>query len=293
MNPQTVNEPVREVQSGKLELPAPLVKPARHPLKWTAQKVELLAAAGVFTYIGILIIAALYYILLETKWKLSFMQGNITQEWHKAVPNRFERHNIRDVGEGFLGGLMAHMIIWNHFKKIRPRNVIDKIEIALRIPNLKDEHRLTGWQLIVVVPLALIYAIPGFLITQWLVTKIHYHPKTYHTGSVVTNIKNGFIENWPKKVMGYGAAFFFGRRPAAAVFDEIQLWFAERRVALKKPLRFYHTPPFKARYNVVSEKGVAGLAKASRFGTGFMLGGLIASVGLAGYGYYVLNYIAK
>jgi hypothetical protein len=293
MNTPTINETLREMPDGKTELPPPLVKPIRHPLKWTAQKIELLGAAVVFTYIGILIIAALYYILLETKWQLWFMHRNITQEWHEAVPNRAERHNIRDVGEGFLGGLMAHMIIWNHFKKIRSPNIIDKIEIALRIPNLKDKRRLTGWQLVVVVPLALIYAVPGFLITQWLVTRAHYHPKAYHTGAVLTNIKNGFIEDWPKKVMGFGAAFFFGRRPAAAVFDDIQLWFAERRVALNRALRFYHTPPFKARYNVVRKEGVVAFMKSTKLQTGFMLGGLILSVGLAGYGYYVLNYIAK
>jgi hypothetical protein len=142
-----------------------------------------------------------------------------------------------------------------------------------------------------------VYASVGFLVGEWLVGVIHpavNHIAEVQTGSVLTNIKNNLIEHWPKKLIGFAAAFFFGHRPALAVIDDIQLWFAERRVAAGKPLRAYHTPPFKARYNDVAASGTVQPRAHEAVVLPVVLAILgLAVIGLAGYGYYVLNYIAK
>jgi hypothetical protein len=49
---------------------------------------------------------------------------------------------IRGVGEGLLGGSLGQMVVFNPYKhrkaKKKKLNLLDKIEIKLRIPNLKD-----------------------------------------------------------------------------------------------------------------------------------------------------------
>lgn len=272
----------------KEQLPAPLVKPVRHPLKWTMQRVELLGAAAVFTYIGILIVAALYYLIFQTT---PFMKNG----WHNLVPEDNLRHNIRDVGEGLLGGLLAQMIIWNHWKKKLKKkpNFLDRLEFKLHIPNPKCDRRISGWQLAAVGPLVVIYGAFGFFLTEWIISHVHYTAHVYAGGNLLDNIKNGFAENWPKKVIGYGAAFLFGRRPARGVFDGMQLWFAERRFAAGKTPRFYHMPTFTARYNWVAERGVLNInhvSKAQVIRIRIVIG---VCAGLSIFGYYVLNYIAK
>jgi hypothetical protein len=282
-------------------LPPPLVSPARHPLTWARQNAALLALRAVLAYVGILIVAALYYILLETHVRLPLIHETNTQAWHRLVPRSALRHDIRDVGEGLLGGLLGIAFTYNHFRRRRARNVVDRVEIALRIPNLKDERKLAWWQVVFGCLLIPVYASVGFFAGEGIVNLVHpyvNHAVESQTGNLVFNIKANIIENWPKKVIGFAAAFFFGHRPAKAVIDDIQLWFAERRVARASGLRFYHTPPFKARYNVLVGEGPAPLAGATR-ARGSRLSDLVTTTvfilaaAAAGYGYYVLNYIAK
>jgi hypothetical protein len=279
-------------------LPAPLVTPTRHPLRWTRHRIALLGVRVVFTYVGICAVAALYYILLETNVHLPVINETNTQAWHHTIPNSTLRHDIRDVGEGLLGGLLAISLAYNHYRRIgKKKNVVDRIEIALRIPNLKSGRKLAWWQIVLGVLLIPLYASVGFVVGEWLVGVIHPavdHVAEFQTGSVLTNIKSNFIEHWPKKLIGFFAAFFFGHRPALAVIDDIQLWFAERRVSLGKGLRFYETPPFKARYNEVLASGSVQARAREGVAVRFTLIGLgLAVIALAGYGYYVLNYIAK
>jgi hypothetical protein len=278
-------------------LPAPLVRPFRHPLRWTRQRLALLGVRAVFTYVGICAVAAAYYLLLETHVRLPWIGETNTQAWHHLVPNSKLRHNIRDVGEGLFGGLLAIALAYNHYRRIGRKHLVDRIEIALGIPNIKSASKLHSWQIILGVLLIPVYASVGFFVGEWLVGVIHpavSHLAEVQTGSLLTNIKNNFLENWPKKLIGFAAAFFFGHRPALAMIDDIQLWLAERRVALGRPLRFYHTPPFKARYNEVAASGTvrprASKGIALRLTFAILTLGVI---GLAGYGYYVLNYIAK
>ncbi len=279
-------------------LPAPLVRPAKHPITWTRQRLALLGLRAVFTYVGICAMAALYYILFETKVHLPGLGETNTQAWHRAIPDSTLRHDIRNVGEGLFGGLLAIAVTYNHYRRLgRPRNAVDRVEIALGIPNLKDERKLTWWQIPYGILLIPVYAAVGFVVGEWLVGVIHpavSHVAELKTGSFLTNVKSNFLEHWPQKLIGLLAAFCFGHRPALAVIDDVQLWFAERRVALSKGARPYDTPPFKARCNeLLSSGGIQ-----ARAGEGHLLRRALVLLGVAvlalgAYGYYVLNYIAK
>jgi hypothetical protein len=283
--------------SAAAALPEPLVNPSRHPLSWARQRIALLGVRGVFTYVGICAVAAAYYLLLETRVHLPVINETNTEAWHRMVPNSTLRHDIRDVGEGLFGGLLAIALTYNHYRRIGKKNIIDRTEIRLGIPNLKSGRKLAWWQIVLGVLLIPLYASVGFIVGEWLVGVIHpavSHVAEIQTGSVLTNVKNNLIEQWPKKLIGLAAAFFFGHRPAHALIDDIQLWFAERRVALGKGLRFYHTPPFKARYNAVVTSGAVQARARGRVVLPLAMTGLgLAVVALGAYGYYVLNYIAK
>jgi hypothetical protein len=283
--------------STRAALPAPLVAPTRHPFIWTRQRLELLGVRAVFTYIGICVIAALYYLLLETKVRLPLINETNTQAWHHTVPDSKLRHDIRDVGEGLFGGILAIFFTYNHYRRIGKPNAVDRFEIRLRIPNVKSARKHAPAQVLLGVLLIPVYASVGFFVGEWLVGVIHPavdHLAEVQTGSLLTNVKNNLIEHWPKKLIGFAAAFFFGHRPALAVIDDIQLWFAERRVAARKPLRAYHTAPFKARYNDVAASGAVQPRAQNAIVLPVVLALLgVAVVGLGGYGYYVLNYIAK
>jgi hypothetical protein len=241
--------------------------------------------------------AAVYYLLLETKVRLPIINETNTQAWHRAIPNSTLRHDVRDVGEGLLGGILAIAFTYNRYRRIGKPHAVDRLEMRLRIPNVKSGRKLAWWQFVLGVVLIPVYAAPGFFVGEWLVGVIHpavNHLAEVQTGSVLTNVKNNLLEHWPKKLIGFAAAFFFGHRPALAVIDDIQLWFAERRVAVGTPLRAYETAPFKARYNDVAASGAVQARAQNAIAPPIVLGILgLAIVSLGGYGYYVLNYIAK
>ncbi|MFI5038412.1 MAG: hypothetical protein ACHQCG_00595, partial [Solirubrobacterales bacterium] len=265
------------------------------------QHLEMLALRAVMAYIGLLIVAALYYVLLETHVKLPLVGETNTQAWHRLVPERTLRHNVRDVGEGLLGGLLGIGFTYNYFRRSRPPNRIDRFEIALRIPNVKDDRRLSWWQAILGLLLIPVYASVGFLLGEAVVSVVHpyvNHAVESQTGNLIFNIKANIIENWPRKVIGLAAAFCFGHRPAKAVIDDIQLWFVEKRLERGRGLRAYDPPPFKARYNAVAGEaaatgGPAVRARGGRVRHLLSTATLVVAAASTGYGYYVLNYIAK
>jgi hypothetical protein len=98
-----------------------------------------------------------------------------------------------------------------------------------------------------------------------------------------------------QKVVGLFASFVFARRVGRGVYDDMQLFFAERRRAAGKPLVFYHrlVPTFEARYNSVSaEDAAAAVVRHDRWATWILVGSIPVGIGLAAFGYYVLAYIA-
>ena len=116
--------------------------------------------------------------------------------------------------------------------------------------------------------LVLVYAIPGFAIgagvahlIQHGIAHVHVHQVSL-SDAVVQSLWTGSVS---QKVVGLFASFVFARRVGRGVYDDIQLFFAERRRAAGKPLRFYHrlVPTFEARYNSVSAEEAASPQAAS------------------------------
>jgi hypothetical protein len=283
----------------------------RHPLRWIKNKVLLALDGLALLHIGTLIVVALYYLAFQTipgvkyDWDHALTGG--LHFWglhvHLALLSKAHwaewRHLIRNVGEGLLGGVLAQAIIWNHYKvKPKPRSWVDNLEIALHIPNLKDDRRTSGWQMLALPLLVLVYAMPGFAIGAGVAHLIqhglaHVHLHQVSSDAVVQSLWTG---NVSQKVVGLFASIVFARRVGRGVYDDVQLFFAERRRAVGKPLAAYHklVPTFAARYNGVTsqEAAIEAVGKHDRWATWTLIGSIPIGMGLAGFGYYVLAYIA-
>jgi hypothetical protein len=283
----------------------------RHPLRWSKNKALVAIDGLTLVHVGTLIVVALYYLAFQTipgvkyDWDHAFTGG--LHFWglhvHLALFSKVHwaewRHLIRNVGEGLLGGVLGQAIIWNHFKvKPKPRNWVDRLEIALHIPNLKDDRRTSGWQMLALPLLVLVYAIPGFAIGAGVAHLIqhsiaHVHLHQVSSDSVVRSLWTG---NVSQKVVGLFASIVFGRRVGRGVYDDVQLLLAERRRAAGKPLAAYHklVPTFAARYNGIGSRDAAADAvdKHDRWTTWILAGSVPVGIGLAAFGYYVLAYIA-
>jgi hypothetical protein len=283
----------------------------RHPLKWLKNKALVAVDGLALIHVGTLIVVALYYLAFQTipgvkyDWDHAFTGG--LHFWgvhvHLALLSKAHwaewRHLVRNVGEGLLGGVLGQAIIWNHYKvKPKPRTWIDRLEIALHIPNLKDDRRTSGWQMLALPLLVLVYAIPGFAIGAGVSHLIqhglaHVHLHQVSSDSVVQSLWTG---NVSQKVVGLFASIVFARRVGRGVYDDVQLLFAERRRAVGSPLAAYHklVPTFAARYNGVSSQEAAAEATSqhNRWATWILVGSIPVGIGLAAFGYYVLAYIA-
>lgn len=250
----------------KKELPPPLVRPGKHPLKFLKIKVVLLIYAILGAFVGTMIVVALYYLLFETT-------DTMNNWWHSFVSDSSLRHAIRDVSEGLLGGLLAQHFVRNRYKRLNKPvklNALDRLEIRLHIANVKDDKRLSFWQLLATPFLVLLYGSVGFFAALGIIQLVRHNPyihgelthffawlqplvdsHLHGTGlNYAQKVQASLVDAWPNKLAGYAAAFIFGRRPFKGVSDDVQLWLCEQRYMRYqthegKYAWYYHVlPPF-------------------------------------------------
>jgi hypothetical protein len=265
-------------------------------LKWTTNKIKLLIAALVLAHVGTLIVVGGYYLLFE-------VYRPFTDTWHAAVSDNGTRHLLRNVYEGVLGGTLAQLVVWNHYSKTRSEALsrLDRVEFKLHIPNVKDMRGLSGWQLVLLPLFVIVYAIPGLLVgagVVWLIKHGLHEAVLLHSGttgrSTWAHIQMLWTSNYDQKLIGLFASVFLGRRVMRGVADDLQGVFASRRVRLGKPPRYYHPPNFQARVNGMSSDGAAAFSdKTGDWVPAILTVAIVAGMALAGFGYYVLAYIAK
>lgn len=261
---------------GRLPLPAPLVHFYRHPIKWVRNKSILLVDAIVLAHVGVLVIAALYYLITQTN-------HDVKHWWDTTVTPASLRHDIRDVGEGVLASCFAQAIVWNHFTRSHRKAGQKLNEWAKRY------HVPVG---ILSIALATLIGAATFAIGELVIHAISLHVAHHKViGSLwhraYTSLWNS---NWDKKALGFIAALV-ARRPLHILFDRAQGYFAGRRADAGRPVRFYHPPVFQARYNYFLENPHE-VRKYPLLLTGAMSFLFVASIGLAGYGFYILTYKA-
>ena len=304
--------PRRRRRGRRPDAPPPLdATPFRHPLRWLGTRALLGADALVLVHLGTLIVVALYYLAFQ-------MIPGVKYDWDHALTGGLHfwglrvhlavlspahwaqwRHLIRNVAEGLLGGVLAQAIVWNHFKvRPRPPGAVDRLEIALHIPNLRDDRRTSAWQMLALPLLVLVYAVPGFAIGALAAHLIEHGLAHLHIHQVSSDavVQSLYTSNVSQKVVGLFASFVFARRVGRGVYDDVQLFFAERRRAAAKPLARYHRllPTFAARYNGIASQEAAATAVGGHgaWASRILIASIPVGIVLAGFGYYVLAYIA-
>lgn len=275
--PLNLDPTLRQPATGsRPPLPPPLVHIYRHPIRWVENKAILLADAIVLAHVGVFVVAALYFLITQTN-------HGVKHWWDTTVTPASIRHDIRDVGEGVLASCFAQAIVWNHFSRSHRRS----------------GDRLREWSKRYHVPVGILSVALATLIgaATFAVGELAIHAASIHVAQhkVTGSLWNRTFtilwkSNWDKKALGFVAALV-ARRPLHILFDETQLYFASRRAESGKPLRWYHPPVFKARYNYLLENEHE-RRKYPVLLTGLMGLLVVAGIGLAGYGYYILTYKA-
>jgi hypothetical protein len=237
--------------------------------------VALLVDAVVLAHIGVLIVAALYYVITQTN-------PTVKHWWDTTVTPASLRHDLRDVGEGVLASCLAQAIVWNPFTRSHRKTgrVFRQMRERFHVP--------VGVAAVVsAAAIGAVAFVVGEGVLHWLSVHSTSHPVT---GSLWSRTTTVWRSNWDKKALGFIAAVA-ARRPLHVLFDEAQAYFAGRRASAGTGVRWYHPPVFKARYNYLTENR----HEARRYPallTHIVAVVVVISVALAGYGYYVLTYQA-
>lgn len=271
----------------KHELTPPYVKLTRHPLKWTWNQLKTYGTSIILMHAGTLAIVALYYLLFE-------VNPSMTHWWHHAVSNDNLRHNIRNVAEGLLGGLLVMAALYRKPKKVRKPHFIDKVEHALGIPNFKFDGPVRWWEVVLMPIFVLVYASVGFAAGYGALHFAHIHA----TQSVHGNFWEALWANgWDAKIVGLIASYFFGKRPAKGVMNHLQLFVVTRHWSKGNDTpAWWWTPAYQERFNKIkassTKSWVTGNLHSTASVYAIVFGGVIL-LGLDGFGYYILKYIAK
>ena len=256
-------------------LPPPLVRFFRHPLRWTRIKVELLADAVVLAHVGVLIMAALYFLITQTN-------HSVKHWWDTTVTPASLRHDIRDVGEGVLASCLAQGIVWNSFTRGHRnagrvfRDIRQRYHVPVTLAALLSAAAIGA---------------AAFAVGEGILHLLSVRTTSHSlVGSLWNRTTNLWRSAWDKKALGFLAALA-ARRPLHILFDRAQAYFAGRRAAADRGVRWYHPPVFKARYNYLAENRheLRRYPRVLTYAMGLLV---VACIGLAGYGYYILTYKA-
>lgn len=283
--------------------------------RFILSKIHLIILTIVATYIGVNFSAGMYYLLTQT----TDVGHNL---WHALCPDDGLRSDLRAVGEGLIGGMFAKAIVWNHWKIKKPR-IFDKLEMKLRIPNMHDEKDINIGHIIAAPLMIALYAIPGFLLSYWIVHEIQWlftqsqllnmHLGGQNLPPITTRLKDNWTADWPQKLMGFFCTFFFGKHIAKGLFDDAQQWFAHNRIikerqleearaldpfalatSVKNKFEFLLPPTYRARidYERVQLSGVATADINQNWEAKVIVWSLPVFLIVAGFGWYVLNWVA-
>jgi hypothetical protein len=238
-------------------------------------RLALTVDAVVLAHVGVLIVAALYYLITQTN-------PTVKHWWDTTVTPAALRHDIRDVGEGVLASCLAQAVVWNPFTRSHEKTgrVFRRLRERFHVP--------VGVAAVVsAAAVGTVAFIVGEAVLHWLSVHSTSRPVT---GSLWNRTTTVWRSNWDKKALGFLAAVV-ARRPLHVVFDEAQAYFAGRRASAGTGVRWYHPPVFKARYNYLAQNRHEARQYPAVLNNVMALV-VLASVALAGYGYYVLTYKA-
>jgi hypothetical protein len=225
-------------------------------------------------HIGVWIVSALYYDITQVRYVVAGHQLMYLKPGWDHLPKYFGlhsyswwttvRHNIRNVYEGLLGGLLG-MAVGIRWKAPKPATRIDNLLVKLHVPSRHQQRRTTPLQLILSPLTVSLAGLPGFAVALAVVKGgawffDHYHVVVHWPTVAVPHVAvvQDYLATWQwqYQLVGLVAGLFYGRKAFFKVAEDIQLFFIERRVAAgRRPGRIYPMN-YRLRYEqVLTETG--------------------------------------
>jgi len=267
----------------------PWVSFRKNPAKWAFYTAQTRAYQVAVAHVGLFAVAGLYYLLLQTRYDVGPVHVFLKPWWDglfswKNWPTI--RHLIRDCGEGFLGTLLALMLVTNYYK-IKD-NAVNRFLIKMS----------SGWTILLAPLVIILAAVPGFLlgygVIEGLRLVLHAHTLNPTLSAHPSFVAKLYADDTDAKIVGVFGGLLFGHTAARPVFATILRFFATRRVARGKRDRVWQPVYFRA---LVRQTALAGTAAAvaKTHGALTKLGVTVAVVALLGFayeGYYVIHHFA-
>lgn len=305
---------------------------SERPVDWSTNLIHTLLYRLAFGQLGKLVVVAAYFILTQTltgqhttiaHWHVTLPDVKGTWDHllardagHGGLAHAMSqhawnpvRHVIRAVYEGIFGILLFKQIGYNvlraRAKEPDEASAVDRFITRFMpfVANQHQGHQITPLQYVALPLVVTIAALPGVAIgsgilyvlqhvvhATWLSPHLRAHPsfaaKFYadHYGAIIVGVFAGLTR--------------FVSYVTNPILRSNTMYFARRRVAKGKTGAWWHPPAYRllvddlARHTGAPERAQAALDARSSVATAFLVGGWIAVIGLAGYGYYVLRYIA-
>lgn len=256
---------------------------------------QSIAWGYVATTLAVAVVAALYYLVLEHRWTVAGHQvmylkpwwdGLFTQDWWTNY-----RHGIRDVGEGVLAAMAVRTFITNSWKKDPDRRLSG---VAL------------GFRVILVLVASLAAIIFGVWVLNysgpWLwhhITFLKHHSVVPHptawVGTATSGVKVGSF------VLGFAVTHLVTRKLWEPVGNTISLSLLEGAVSRARQRQVTPSwvalplapPAVRERFAYINQTTPEQLKPSGDVVTKILTWVTLLCVPLAGYGLYVLHWIAK
>jgi hypothetical protein len=274
-------------------------------------KVQTLLYVVIAVHVGVWIVSALYYDITQVRYVVGGHQLMYLKPGWDHLPKYFGlhsyawwttvRHNIRNVYEGLLGGLLG-MVVGIRWKAPKPASRIDNLLVKLHFPSRHQQRRTTAIQLILSPLTVSLAGLPGFAVAlaavkggAWLFR--HYHAMVHWPTVAVPHVAvvHDYLATWAwqYQLVGLVAGLFYGRKAFFKVAEDIQLFFIERRVAAGRRPGLIYPMNYRLRYDQVLAETGGTVQKHGAWISVLMPVVLVIGLLLTADGIYVRFWIAK
>ena len=264
--------------------PEPLVAFREDPRRWALQQAQALVVSIPLSHVMILAWIGVYYLLFEVIHPVKrFWDALLSRHIDVLSQANWNtwRHMFRGGGESYLATMVVLFLLFNPYKH--------KTHAARSVLEIVGRVVLT---LVLMIPLFIGLGLLMHHVQHWL-----------HTGVLAPSIgahpslaQKLYSDQWTTKIVVVTAGFL-GRRPMFPVFAFVLEYFAEIRVARGGTDHWWMPAPYRAMIREHLKEGVSEIqrrrAERSRSVRWMVLGGSLATFGLACYGVYVLEHYAK
>ncbi len=301
------------------------------PIDWTTNVIHTLLYRIAFAHVGKLAVIAAYYLLTQTLTgqHTTILQHHVHLPDVKGTWDHFLsrdvrhgglvhfmsqrawnplRHLIRGVYEGIFGILLFRQIGYDVLRaraRQREPSAVDRFVVRF-MPFVANKHQgrqVTPLQYLALPIVTTVAAVPGVAIGYGIVQLLHHVAHATwlspHLSAHPPFAAKFYADDYDAVIVGIFAGLTgLVRYVTNPILHANTMYFARRRVVTGKQGAWWHPPAYRllvddlARYEGAQARARAALDAHSNVASVILIGGWVGIFALAGYGYYVIRYIA-